>query len=100
MVIASWQQLVPIHLLSHTRLDSFSRGTLKVTVDSSSARFELDRLLRSGLERQLISAVGGQLRRVKLAQAPIDPAGPNTPEPTRDTASFVEKLIDETEDDA
>ncbi len=68
----AWIELVPPNLRQHTRLESFSRGTLKVTVDSASHRYELDRMLRSGLERQLISLVGGKLRRVRLGQASLD----------------------------
>jgi hypothetical protein len=68
-----WQQLVPPELASHTRLDSLQRGVLKVSVDSSSCLYELDRMLRSGLENQLIvQHKGPALRRVQLRVAKIE----------------------------
>jgi len=64
---ALWGQLVPPELASHTKLESLSRGVLRVAVDSSSRLYELDRLLRSGLQSQLISEhKGPAVRRVVL----------------------------------
>lgn len=66
-VSALWGELVPADLVEHTRLEGLRRGILKVSVDSSSRLYELDRLLRQGLERQLIrSHKGGGLRKVRL----------------------------------
>ncbi len=62
-----WQTLLPPALLEHTRLESLQRGILRVGVDSSSHLYELDGLLRQGLERQLITAHhAGPLRKVQL----------------------------------
>lgn len=62
-----WEQLLPRELATHTRLDSFSRGVLRVTVDSSPRLYELDRLLRAGLQRQLVQhQTGTKLQRVRL----------------------------------
>ena len=62
-----WMRLVPPELLEHTRLESFSRGVLRVAVDSSSRLFELDRLLRGGLEQRLITEHRGQpFRKIQL----------------------------------
>ena len=63
-----WQELVPTELAQHTRLEGFSRGTLRVAVDSSPHLYELNRMLRAGLERELIRRQPGgtPLRRVKL----------------------------------
>ena len=58
-VIEWWNKLVPAELLEHTRLESLRRGVLKVSVDSSSRLYELDRLLRSGLEQQIIASYPG-----------------------------------------
>ena len=64
---AIWEQLVPVELARHTRLDSLSRGVLRVSVGTSSHLYKLDRLLRSGLERELISQnTGKAIRRVQL----------------------------------
>jgi Dna[CI] antecedent, DciA len=65
--VALWEELVPATLREHTRLDRLHRGVLHVEVDSSARLYELDRLLRQGLERQLIvQHAGPALRRVKL----------------------------------
>ncbi len=62
-----WNRLVPPHLLEHTRLESFSRAVLRVTVRSSAHLYELDRLLRQGLRKQLIEQHRGPaLRRITL----------------------------------
>ena len=67
-----WQEMVPTELASHTRLEGLSRGVLRVAVDSSARLYELDRLLRSGLERQIIRAhAGAALRKIKLRNAPL-----------------------------
>ncbi len=62
-----WDELVPPELAGHARLESLSRGVLRVAVDSSTCLYELDRLLRSGLQTQLITRCKGPaLRRVQL----------------------------------
>jgi hypothetical protein len=55
-VAACWQSLVPELLSEHCALESFSRGTLTVLVDSASHLYELKQLLLSGLQQQLLSA--------------------------------------------
>lgn len=71
-----WTELVPEPVLGHTRLEGFSRGVLRVAVDSSPHLYELDQLLRGGLERELIrrQPAGAALRRVRLrvAEAPFE----------------------------
>jgi len=68
-----WEALVPISLASHTRLNGLRRGVLSVTVDSSAASFELDRLLRQGLSSELQRRFNGSLERVKVTIGQIDP---------------------------
>lgn len=66
-LICLWAELVPDDIAKHTRLESLSRGVLRVAVDSSPRLFELDRMLRSGLEQQLIRAhKGPAIRKVQL----------------------------------
>lgn len=66
-VVELWNQLVPLDLVDHTRLDSLKRGILRVRVDSSARLYELDRLLRDGLEQELIRRhKGPALRRIEL----------------------------------
>lgn len=68
-----WPQLVPAELLARTKLETISRGVLKVIVDSSGALYELDRLLREGLEQKLITQnKGPAFRRVQLRVGRLD----------------------------
>ncbi len=71
-----WQALVPAALAERTRLRSFARGTLSVAVADSATLYQLDRLLRGGLERRLRSAGASALRRVKLQVGPLDDEPP------------------------
>ncbi len=66
-LVELWEQLVPEELASHARLESLQRGVLRVSVDAASWHYQLDRLLRSGLQRELITRFkGGTLRRVMV----------------------------------
>ncbi len=51
-----WSTLVPETLNDHCALESLSRGSLTVIVDSSSHLYELKQLLLAGLEQQLMLA--------------------------------------------
>ena len=51
-----WAALVPETLNDHCALESFSRGSLNVIVDSSSHLYELKQLLLAGLQQQLFLA--------------------------------------------
>lgn len=51
-----WSALVPELLAEHCCLESLSRGTLTVLVDSSSHLYDLKQLLLAGLEQQLLLA--------------------------------------------
>ncbi|MEX0885449.1 MAG: DciA family protein [Phycisphaeraceae bacterium] len=63
-----WQRLVPTELARHARLDRLNQGILHVAVDSSAHLYELDRLLREGLERELVrAATASPIRRVRLS---------------------------------
>lgn len=62
-----WESLVPASIVARTRLESLSRGVLKVGVESSATLYELDQLLRSGLQRQLVAGCRRcTLQRVQL----------------------------------
>src|SRR5262245_51414492 len=52
-LVEIWEKLVPADVAAHTSLINLRAGILHVSVDSSSAAFELDRLLRSGVESEL-----------------------------------------------
>ena len=71
-VAGLWVELVPEPLVKASRLESLSRGVLHVTVRSSVALYELDSLLRTGLERELVRRhTGPAFRRVKLRVGPV-----------------------------
>ncbi len=62
-----WEKMVPATVVKNTRLESLARGVLRVAVGSSATLYELDRLLRSGLEREIIRAhKGPAFRKISL----------------------------------
>src|SRR4051794_15848866 len=62
-----WSSLVPGMLNDHCALESFSKGTLTVLVDSSSHLYELKQLLLAGLQQQLLLACKATgLRKITL----------------------------------
>ena len=62
-----WTQLIPETLADHCALESFSRGTLVVLVDSASHLYELKQLLLAGLQQQLLLVCANAgLRKINL----------------------------------
>lgn len=62
-----WEQLVPVTLAEHCALESFSRGSLTVLVDSASHLYELKQLLLAGLQQQMLLACNATgLRKITL----------------------------------
>ena len=62
-----WGAIVPEMFTDHCSLESFSRGTLTVIVDSSSHLYELKQLLLAGIEQQLLIACkSAGLRKINL----------------------------------
>lgn len=62
-----WGQLLPERLVRRCRLVGLSRGVLHVEVDNPAAHFEVDRLLRSGLQKELIQGhKGPAFRKVQI----------------------------------
>src|SRR5262249_18009239 len=51
-----WSKIVPETFCEHTSLESFTKGTLTVLVDSASHLYELKQLLLAGLQQQLLLA--------------------------------------------
>jgi len=72
---ACWSQLVPETLADHCTLDSLTRGTLVVLVDSASHLYELKQLLLAGLQQQLLLACkSAGLKKITLKPGRTDPA--------------------------
>ena len=66
-LVQLWAQLLPAHLVERCRLVGLSRGVLHVEVDNPAAHFEIDRLLRGGLQEQLIEGhQGPAFRKVQV----------------------------------
>jgi hypothetical protein len=64
-----WSKLVPDLLNDHCALDSLTRGSLTVLVDTSSHLYELKQLLLAGLQQQLLLACKATgLRKITLKQ--------------------------------
>lgn len=69
-LIDLWETHVPAPLANQTAITGLRAGTLHVAVADAAARFELDRLLREGLEQTLRLAYRGTLVRVRLKVSP------------------------------
>lgn len=68
-----WGRLIPPALVRKTRLESLARGVLRVVVDSSSTLYDLDRLLRQGLEKEIITQhTGPAVRKIQLRVGPVE----------------------------
>lgn len=65
-VAAAWGQIVPPELAERTALVGISRGVLTVRASDASAKYELERLLRSGGEAAVVRASPVSLRRVRV----------------------------------
>jgi hypothetical protein len=62
-----WSAIVPEMFNDHCSLESYTRGTLTVMVDSASHLYELKQLLLAGLEGQLLLACkSAGLRKIQL----------------------------------
>ena len=66
---ALWAELIPDDLAEVSMIERYDRGVLTVSVRDAASRFELDRLLRSGMEQQLREKAPATLKRVRLVLA-------------------------------
>ena len=62
-----WEALLPGEVVARTRLTSLRGGVARVVVDSASTAYELDRMLRGGLEQQLRRRFRGTLMRIRIS---------------------------------
>ena len=63
--VEAWERLVPRELSVACRMGQFRGGSITILVNSSPAKYELDALLRSGLEARLRQEYNGPLTRVR-----------------------------------
>jgi hypothetical protein len=71
-----WHQLLPPEIVQCTALTGKRGGVLHVAADSAAVAFQLDRLLREGIESELRKRYGGTLVRIRIRVEPIDPNAP------------------------
>lgn len=61
----TWKLVLPAALAEASQVVRFSRGTLTIRAANASARYQIDRFLRSGGEAELARRAGVTIRRVK-----------------------------------
>lgn len=66
VIAGAWAEIVPPALAAQTTLVSLSRGSLTVRATDAAAKYELERLLRSGAESALVRASPVALRKVRV----------------------------------
>lgn len=65
-IIDAWNELAPAAVRDAATISGLAQGTLTLTVTSSSASYELSRVLRDSLERTLMQRFPARIRRVKV----------------------------------
>ncbi len=68
-VIDAWNECAPVSIRTSATIASLFQGTLTLNTMSSSASFEVSRILRDGLERTLVARFPSRIRRVKVRVA-------------------------------
>jgi hypothetical protein len=63
----AWIELAPANLRQRARVVSLARGVLNLRVEDASARFEVDRWLRTGGQARLARACGRGISRVRFS---------------------------------
>ncbi|MGP1346988.1 MAG: hypothetical protein ACTS3F_10035 [Phycisphaerales bacterium] len=74
----AWAAQCPPGLLAHTSVLGLARGTLRIGVANSAARYALDRWLRTGGRESVIRQAGAHIRRITLV-----PHAPESEPPAR-----------------
>lgn len=65
-VAGAWAATCPMELVARTTVEGLSRGVLNIRADDSGTRYELDRWLRSGGERELVKRCPTTVRKVRI----------------------------------
>ena len=74
-LIDLWSQLVPGELEKHSRVVAVRGGVVQIQCDSASTKYELDRLLRQGLEQELRTRHSSTLTKIKLSIGDVELRG-------------------------
>jgi hypothetical protein len=70
-IAAAWAEVVPAPLSERVRLEGVTSGVLNVRAADAAVRFELDRFLRSGGERELLRRFPMAIRRIRIGIEPV-----------------------------
>jgi len=62
----AWEAVCPEAIVARTSIVGVRSGVLTIGVADHATKYELDRLLRSGAERELVKLAPTTVRRVKL----------------------------------
>lgn len=62
----AWHESCPERLALRTRVLGLHRGVLTIGADDASTRFEVDRWLRAGGEREVISSSSAAVKKIKI----------------------------------
>lgn len=65
-LIEAWDAAVPSHIANQATIVSMRNGVLDVLTDGASIAYQLNRLVRSGLLRELQKATKGTLRKIRV----------------------------------
>jgi len=66
-----WTRLVPDNMARHTKLINLRRGLLTIAVSSNAHLYQIDRLLRQGLNKQLTTM--NKQKAIRRIQLRVDP---------------------------
>ena len=68
-LIEAWDELVPAHIHQCANPTSFQGGILEVYADGSPTAYQLNRLIRAGLLRELQQRCSGTLKEIRVRVA-------------------------------
>ena len=66
VIAGAWEATISPELAERTELVSLARGSLTVRASDAAAKYQLERLLRSGAEAALVRASPVALRKVRI----------------------------------
>ncbi|MDP7008206.1 MAG: DciA family protein [Phycisphaerales bacterium] len=65
-ILEIWDERVPQHIAKQATIVSLRGGVLEVTTDGAAISYQLNRLIRGGLLRDLQRASKGTLKKIKV----------------------------------
>jgi len=74
-VAEAWEATCPPEHLGRTAIQGVHRGVLTIGVADASTRYELDRMLKAGAQKDLVRRCPMTVRRVKLVAADVGADG-------------------------